>query len=81
MPRWSKTADNVDRNLDRLLADIDQTVSVEDDRTRFRREDLSKGVREEALIVQHRSSTQIFGGDLPRHQRGLGVTRQLAACM
>jgi hypothetical protein len=76
--RPMKPADNVDRNLDRLFADINQTVSVEDDGTQFRGEDISKGVREETLIVQHRPTTQIFGGDGPPHHRNPAVTHQLA---
>jgi hypothetical protein len=71
-------ADDGERNLNRLFADINQTVSVKDNRKRLSGEHLGKGIDEEALVIQHCPATQIFRGDRLAHPSGQCIAHRLA---
>jgi hypothetical protein len=64
-----------------MFSCVNQTMSVEDDWARFGGKDFGKGVREEALIVQHRSTTQMFGGYGHPSSAALASRINWLACM
>jgi hypothetical protein len=65
----------------KMFSCVNQTRSVEDDWARFGSKDFGKGVREEALIVQHRSTTQMFGGYGHPSSAALASRINWLACM